>query len=117
MILIFLDSTQTIDSLQKQLANYQYNEAILAQNLEQLNQKLLDLYKQCEEFREHNAQLILSKQQVEKQLQEREKQIAEFELSFNNSEQQNQTLQIRLNDLEQRLDLHVNSSDEVCSRD
>jgi len=58
---------------------------MLAKNLEELNQKLLDVYKQCEEFREHNAQLILSKQYIEKQLEERENQIKDFQLSKNHS--------------------------------
>ncbi|CAF0830686.1 unnamed protein product [Adineta ricciae] len=77
------DSYALIDSLQKQLSDYQNNESILVQNLEQLNQKLLDVYKQCEEFRELNSQLILSKQQVDKELEEREKQIYELQQSTN----------------------------------
>ncbi|CAF0953552.1 unnamed protein product [Adineta ricciae] len=77
------DSYALIDSLQKQLSNYQNNESILVQNLEQLNQRLLDVYKQCEEFRELNSQLILSKQQADKELEEREKQIYELQQSTN----------------------------------
>ena len=78
-----LESAAFIDSLQKQLGSYQDNESMLAQNLEQLNQKLMDVYKQCEEFRDHNAQLILSKQQVDKQLEDRERQINELQLFAN----------------------------------
>jgi predicted RNase H-like nuclease (RuvC/YqgF family) len=92
-----LDSPAINTSLQKQLEDYQNNESILAQNLEQLNQKLFDVYKQCEEFREHNAQLISSKQLADKQLEEREKQIKELELSGKNSEE------------------HIHPSKEVCS--
>ena len=65
-----LDSSVSYESLGKQLSTYQQNESMLAENLEQLNKRLLDVHKQCEEFREHNAQLILSKEQVEKQLRE-----------------------------------------------
>ncbi|CAF3367171.1 unnamed protein product, partial [Rotaria sp. Silwood2] len=97
------DATATILSLQEQLAKYQNNESILAQNLEQLNQKLLDVYKQCEEFREHNAQLILSKQQVDKQLEEQEKELKEYRSTIKNSKQ--------------HLDQHIDSSIENLSVD
>ncbi|CAF3203995.1 unnamed protein product, partial [Rotaria sp. Silwood2] len=96
-------ATATILSLQEQLAKYQNNESILAQNLEQLNQKLLDVYKQCEEFREHNAQLILSKQQVDKQLEEQEKELKEYRSTIKNSKQ--------------HLDQHIDSSTENLSVD
>jgi chromosome segregation ATPase len=92
--------------LQNQLGNYQYNDSILAQNLEQLNHKLLDVYKQCEEFRENNAQLIASKQQVDKQLEEQKQQIQELELLINNSEERNQ--QEEINQL--RTDLAMSSA-------
>ncbi|CAF1445487.1 unnamed protein product, partial [Rotaria sordida] len=112
-----LDTSSTIDSLNKQLTNYQLNESILSQNLEQLNQKLLDVYRECEEFRDHNAQLILSKQQIEQQ-------IDELQLSNNNLEKfydlqqhneslrlENQQLQLKLNDMEQRLNqFSINST-------
>ncbi|CAF1375878.1 unnamed protein product, partial [Rotaria sordida] len=112
-----LDTSSTIDSLNKQLTNYQLNELILSQNLEQLNQKLLDVYRECEEFRDHNAQLILSKQQIEQQ-------IDELQLSNNNLEKfydlqqhneslrlENQQLQLKLNDMEQRLNqFSINST-------
>ncbi|CAF4748510.1 unnamed protein product, partial [Rotaria sp. Silwood2] len=117
-------TNSTIDSVQKQLSKYQFNETILSQNLEQLNQKLLDVYREREEFHEHNAQLILSKQQIEQQLQERQQQIDELQLSNYNSEKfydlqqdneslrlENQQLQFKLNDMEQRLNqLSVNST-------
>ncbi|CAF3364647.1 unnamed protein product, partial [Rotaria sp. Silwood2] len=117
-------TNSTIDSVQKQLSKYQFNETILSQNLEQLNQKLLDVYREHEEFHEHNAQLILSKQQIEQQLQERQQQIDELQSSNYNSEKfydlqqdneslrlENQQLQFKLNDMEQRLNqLSVNST-------
>ncbi|CAF4952254.1 unnamed protein product, partial [Rotaria magnacalcarata] len=43
---------------------------MLSQNLEQLNQKLLDVCRECDEFRENNAELILSKQQLQERLQQ-----------------------------------------------
>ena len=55
--------------MQNQLQTYQSNELILAQNLEELNQKLANVHKQCEEIRQHNSQLTQSKEQLEKQLQ------------------------------------------------
>jgi len=127
----FLDSSATIESLNNQLVNYQLNESVLAQNLEQLNQKLLDVYQECEEFREHNAQLILSKQQIEQQLEERQQIINDLQSSNSNSEQlyqlqqdnyslttENQQLQLKLNDAEQRLSQlavqRVDSPREVC---
>ncbi|CAF3904832.1 unnamed protein product, partial [Rotaria sp. Silwood1] len=120
-----LDANSTIDSVQQQLTKSQLNESILSENLEQLNQKLLDVYQECEEFREHNAQLILSKQQLEQQLQEQQQQqIDELQLSNSNAEKfydlgqhneslrlENQQLQFKLNDMEQRLNqLSVNST-------
>ncbi|CAF1445601.1 unnamed protein product, partial [Rotaria sp. Silwood1] len=120
-----LDANSTIDSVQQQLTKSQLNESILSENLEQLNQKLLDVYQECEEFREHNAQLILSKQQLEQQLQEQQQQqIDELQLSNSNAEKfydlgqhneslrlENQQLQFKLNDMEQRLNqLSINST-------
>ncbi|CAF5118178.1 unnamed protein product, partial [Rotaria sp. Silwood1] len=118
-------ANSTIDSVQQQLTKSQLNESILSENLEQLNQKLLDVYQECEEFREHNAQLILSKQQLEQQLQEQQQQqIDELQLSNSNAEKfydlgqhndslrlENQQLQFKLNDMEQRLNqLSINST-------
>jgi hypothetical protein len=121
--------------MQKQLVNYQLNESFLTQNLEQLNQKLIDVYKECEEFREHNGELILSRQRTEKQLEEQEQRINDLQLSNYNSEQlfhlqqqndslnlENQQLQFKLNDMEQRLSQvsinsivqRVDSPKEVC---
>lgn len=80
----FLDPTSIIISLQQQLTKYQNNESALAQNLEQSNQKLLDAYKQCEELREHNTQLIQSKQKITEQLKEREDQLEEYQLNTMN---------------------------------
>jgi hypothetical protein len=121
--------------MQKQLVNYQLNESFLTQNLEQLNQKLIDVYKECEEFREHNGELILSRQRTEKQLEEQEQRINDLQLSNYNSEQlfhlqqqndslnlENQQLQFKLNDMEQRLSQvsinsivqRVDSPREVC---
>ncbi|CAF3326714.1 unnamed protein product, partial [Rotaria socialis] len=106
------DSSSVIDSLQKQLTQYQFNESMLSQNLEQLNKKLLDVSRECDEFRENNAELILSKQQ----LQERLQQIDEIQLSNDNSEKlfqlqqqhdalslENQQLQSKLIDMEKCL--------------
>ena len=73
-----------LDSQEKQLLHYQSTESILAQNLEELNLKLLDLHKQCEDIREHNAQLILSKQQVDERNEELEKNIQELLLDHEN---------------------------------
>jgi hypothetical protein len=121
--------------MQKQLVNYQLNESFLTQNLEQLNQKLIDVYKECEEFRELNGELILSRQRTEKQLEEQEQRINDLQLSNYNSEQlfhlqqqndslnlENQQLQFKLNDMEQRLSQvsinsivqRVDSPREVC---
>jgi regulator of replication initiation timing len=108
----FLDSSLTNDA------------AILAGNLEELNQKLIDVYRQCEEYREYNAHLILSKQHIEKQLEEQEQLIKDLQLSNSNSEQlaylqqhndslslENQQLQFQLNDMEKRLSqISVNSN-------
>ncbi|CAF4622746.1 unnamed protein product, partial [Rotaria socialis] len=106
------DSSSVIDSLQKQLTQYQFNESMLSQNLEQLNKKLLDVSRECDEFRENNAELIVSKQQ----LQERLQQIDEIQLSNDNSEKlfqlqqqhdalslENQQLQSKLIDMEKCL--------------
>ncbi|CAF4270640.1 unnamed protein product, partial [Rotaria magnacalcarata] len=99
------DSSSEIDSLQKQLTHYQSNESMLSQNLEQLNQKLLDVCRECDEFRENNAELILSKQQ----LQERLQQIDEIQLSNDDSEklfqlqQQNDALSLENQQLQSKL--------------
>jgi hypothetical protein len=106
--------------------------------VEELNQKLIDVYRECEEFREYNAQLILSKQQIEKQLEEREQLIKDLQLSNSNAEQllelqqhndtlnlENQQLQIQLDDMEKRLSQisinsniqRVDSPREVCQFD
>ena len=39
----FLDLSSTIDSIHKQLINYQLNGTIPVKNLQRLNQKLLDV--------------------------------------------------------------------------
>ncbi|UJR13672.1 hypothetical protein I4U23_000684, partial [Adineta vaga] len=106
------DSSVLLESLQKQLANYQYNESMLAQNLEQLNQKLLDVYKQCEEFRELNAQLIQSKQHVDKQLEEREKQIHELQQLIN--QKLDSTSEIDHYVGEKKETIHQNSADHIA---
>ncbi len=106
--------------------------------MEELNQKLIDVYRECEEFREYNAQLILSKQQIEKHLEEREQLIKDLQLSNSNAEQllelqqhndtlnlENQQLQIQLDDMEKRLSQisinsniqRVDSPREVCQLD
>lgn len=125
------DSNATIESLNQQLINYQYNETVLAQNLEQLNQKLLGVYQECEEIRENNAQLISSKQQIEQQLEERQQLINDLQTTNTNTEQliqlqqqnntlnlDNQQLQSKLNDAEQRLSRitiqRIDSPREVC---
>ncbi len=129
--MFFVASSSTIESINKQLVNYQLNESVLNQNLEQLNQKLLDTYQECEEFREHNTELSLSKQRIEQQLEECQQLINDFRLSNSNSEQllqlqqhndslhlENQQLQFKLNDMEQRLNQlvvqRVDSPREVC---
>ena len=103
--------------------------------MEDLNRKLIDVYRECEDFREYNAQLILSKQQIEKQLEEREQLIKDLQLSNSNAEQllelqqyndtlnlEKQQLQIQLDDMERRLSQisinsniqRVDSPREVC---
>lgn len=73
-----------LDSQDRQLLHYQSTESILEQNLEELNQKLLDLHKQCEDIREHNAQLILSKQQIDEQNHQLQKINEELRLDYEN---------------------------------
>ncbi|CAF5137238.1 unnamed protein product, partial [Rotaria magnacalcarata] len=69
------------------------------------NQKLLDVCRECDEFRENNAELILSKQQ----LQERLQQIDEIQLSNDDSEklfqlqQQNDALSLENQQLQSKL--------------
>ena len=119
---VILGTDATADSMQKQLTNYQLNESILAQNLEQLNQKLLDAYAQCEEFREHNAQLIASTQQLEQQSEERARQFLQLQETCDSLTLENQALRQRSNDMEQQLAQfstsammkRVDSPREVC---
>ncbi|UJR33572.1 hypothetical protein I4U23_021010 [Adineta vaga] len=86
------------------------------EHVDQLNQKLVDVYKQCEDYRANNAQLLLSKEQLEKQVEEQLQQINNFHLSNTNPEQlshlqqhndslmlENQQLQMKINDMEQRV--------------
>lgn len=75
---IFLDENQNLEQMAHEIRqefnklketddNYQLNETMLAQNLEQLNQKLTDVHRECEEFREANVKLISIQQQIEQQ--------------------------------------------------
>ncbi|CAF3671069.1 unnamed protein product [Adineta steineri] len=108
---ISLDDSSTLEQIAQHIINHldelqknnQLNESTHNQNLEQLNQKLIDAYKECEEMRENNAQLLVSKQQIEKKSEEQEQ-------HNNNLNLDNQQLQMKLNDTEQRLSqMSVNS--------
>lgn len=98
-----------MDTLQKELANYQSNEALLNRNLEELNQKLLDAYNQCEENRESSAQLLSSKQQLEAKVAEQMQQINELHASMLDQQQlaqlrdQNHALQVENEHLQHKL--------------
>lgn len=124
LIVVTLGTDATSDSMQTQMGNYQLNESTLAQNLEQLNQKLIDAYAQCEEFREHNAQLIASTQQIERQLSERAEQFSQLQETYESLAVEHQALQRRSNDMEQQLAQfstsavmkRVDSPREVCLR-
>ena len=83
--------------------------------LEQLSQKLVDAYKQCEDYRENNTQLLVSKQQLEEQVEAQLQQLNSFHVANTNEEQlsqlqqynesltvENQQLQMKLHDMEQR---------------
>ena len=74
---------------------------MLSKNLEELNKKLVDLHKQCEEFQEHNAQLMLSNQQNEEKIQLLNQQlqssmrIDEIYLSQTHHTEDNSTVEVR----------------------
>ncbi|CAF1066100.1 unnamed protein product [Adineta ricciae] len=113
-ILNFVDEVKTTSQLDSTRAA---NNPVCNQNdtLEQISQKLVDAYKQCEDYRENNTQLLVSKQQLEEQVEAQLQQINSFHLANTNAEQlsqlqqynesltvENQQLQMKLNDMEQR---------------
>ena len=112
LIISLLDTS----ALSKPPADGLFNMSSPAVNFEELNQNLLDVQRQCDDFREQNSQLILSQQQLEQQLAEREYQLSQSQIPNHQAEhlvylqqhnesllQENQTLQRSLADLEQKM--------------